>query len=166
MAQINKYERKEIRESILETFNELNQMWKEELYFEMYDFGQTKSKRILSKAEFAQRMVSLKWKPALTEIKLETVQIIYRNFAAVHCIIEFENKVNLTQKVIKRMIFPTILEERKWKFDLLQIIRIPFSGKQYAPDKSTEKEKVKTTIGKAAPPPNPEPGTSPSEKPL
>ncbi len=143
LAQTNKYEAKVIKEGITATFNELIQMWKEELYFEMYEFGQMKSKGTLSKVEFAQRMVDLKWKPTVTETKIENIQIIYRNFTAINCVMEFENKVNLNQKVTKRMNFPTILEKGKWKFDLLQIIRVTFSGKEYVPSAPKEKKVIK-----------------------
>ena len=151
-ARMNKYETKVLKESISERFSQLIQMWKEELYFEMYDFGQVRSRAILSKAEFAQRMVDLQWKPALTEIKLETIRILYRNFVAVHCIIEFENKVNLAQKVTKRMIFPTILEKNGWKFDLLQFIRIPFGGTEYIQNGQSEEKSPKTAPKSSASP--------------
>ena len=143
-TQINKYETKVIEEGIQKTFDELIQMWKEELYFEMYGFGQAKSRQILSKEEFAQRMVELKWKPALEGVRMDGIRIVYRNFVAVHCFIEFENKVNPTRKVTKRLIFPAILEKRNWKFNLLQIIRVPFGGEEYTPKEPTEKGKAKT----------------------
>ncbi len=137
----NKYELKVIREKIEASFVGLFQMWKEELYFEMYDHGQKKSKTIIEKSEFAQRMVELKWKPTLKPIQIQDIEIIYRNFAAIKCLIEFENKINQTQTVKKQIIFPAILENINWKFDLIQLIRSPYVGKYYVPP-SPEPEKA------------------------
>ena len=144
----NKYETKVIIEKIEISFNNLFQMWKEELYFEMYDHGQKKSKAIIAKPEFAQRMVELKWKPTLKPIKIENIDIIYRNFATIKCLIEFENKINQTQIVVKEIIFPAILEDINWKFDLIQLIRSPFIGKYYVPPppKPKEAKKVEPAI--------------------
>ena len=139
----NKYEIKVIKEKIETSFSNLFQMWKEELYFEMYDHGQKKSRTIIAKPEFAQRMVELKWKPTLKPIKIENIDIIYRNFAAIKCLIEFENKINRTQIVVKEIIFPAILEDINWKFDLIQLIRSPFIGKYYEPPPPKPKEPKK-----------------------
>ena len=138
----NKYELNVIKENIEISFVSLFQMWKEELYFEMYDHGQKKSKTIIGKAEFAQRMVELKWKPTLKPIQIQNIEIIYRNFAAIKCLIEFENKINETQTVKKQIIFPTILENINWKFDLIQLIRSPYAGKYYVPPPPPKTKKV------------------------
>ena len=122
-------------------------MWKEELYFEMYDFGQNESKLIITKSEFAQRMVDLKWKPSLKPIEIVETKIIYRNFGSIKCMVEFENKVNQTQKVVKEVIFPVILQDINWRFNLIQLIRSPFVGKFYTPPppKPKKQEEKKET---------------------
>lgn len=133
----NKYELAIIEDNIRTSFNTLMQIWKEELYFEMYDFGQKQTRVTLQKGEFVQRMVDLKWKPAIKEEKLKKVHIIYRNFAAVHAVILFQNKTNPTYTIEKIVIFPVILEKNGWKYDLTQIIRSPYIGK--IPKKETQK---------------------------
>jgi len=128
-ADFNKYEIKIITERIESAFSLLIDTWNEELYFEMYDLGQRSSQMRLSRGEFAQRMVDLKWKPSLKPIRIDKIEIIYMNYAAIYFWQEFENKVNMLQKVEKYMTLPTILESNNWKFDLTQLIRIPYEGK-------------------------------------
>ncbi len=128
-AGINTYETKVINKQITASFHLLIDNWNEELYFDMYDFGQRNSKKQLTRAEFAQRMVDLKWKPTLKKVKISRIKILYRNYAVIYFIQEFENKVNAAQRIEKEMIFPTLLEKKDWKFDLTQLINIPYEGK-------------------------------------
>lgn len=132
-AQFNKHEIKLITEDIEERFNLLMDTWKEELYFEMYDFGQRQSQQRISRGEFAQRMVDLQWRPALTPIEVEKIDILYLNYAIIYFWQEFENKINVLRKVKKFMVFPVILENDIWQFDLTQLIRIPYEGKYEKP---------------------------------
>lgn len=136
-TQPNKYELAIIEDNIRSSFDTLMQIWKEELYFEMYDFGQRETKKVLKKAEFVQRMVDLKWKPAVEKETLKKVHIIYRNFGSVHVVVNFQNKINATYTIKKEIVFPIILEKNTWKYDLTQIIRIPYIGK--VPQKKQEK---------------------------
>lgn len=145
-AQQNHYETQVIREMILNDFRILIDTWTEELYFEMYQLGDIRSKGILSQGEFAQRMVDLQWKPTLSPLQNLNVNIIYRNFASVEFDQQFENKVNQTQKIWKRMIFSSVREGKAWKFDLKQLINIPYEGRVIDP----EAERKKTEQAKAA----------------
>lgn len=150
-AQPNHYESQIIREKILNDFHVLIDTWTEELYFEMYQLGDMKSKGFLSQAEFAQRMVDLQWKPTLSPLQNETVTIIYRNFASVEFDQQFEHKVNRTETIWKRMIFPTVLENKTWKFDLRQLINIPFEGRVVDPEAERRKaEQAKAEAEKKA----------------
>lgn len=144
-AQPNHYESQLIREKILTDFHILIDTWTEELYFEMYQLGDLGSKGILSQGEFAQRMVDLQWKPTLSPLQNEKVTIIYRNFASIEFDQQFENKVNQTQTIWKRMIFSTVLENKTWKFNLKQLINIPYEGEVVDPEaerKAAEKAKA------------------------
>jgi hypothetical protein len=132
-AAFNQHEIKLMTENIEERFNLLIDTWNEELYFEMYDFGQRASHHRISRGEFAQRMVELKWKPTLKPVEIVKVDILYLNYAVIYFWQEFENKVNILRKVRKYMIFPVILENNIWKFDLTQLIRIPYEGKFVKP---------------------------------
>ena len=142
-ADFNKHEIKIINEQIEGSFKLLVDTWNEELYFEMYDLGQRKSQKRLSRGEFAQRMVDLRWKPTLKPIKIDKIDILYMNYAVIYFWQEFENKVNVMQKVDKYMVFPAILEGERWKFDLTQLIRIPYEGTFKEQPKEKPKEEVK-----------------------
>ena len=155
-AAFNKHEIKLISEKIESTFQILIDTWKEELYFEMYDFGQRKSRKHLSRGEFAQRMVDLKWKPTLKAIKIDRIDILYHSYAVIYFWQQFEHKVNSLNRIEKYMIFPIILETNQWKFDLTQLIRIPYEGKfkapqSSAPQKLTEKQKPQSTAESTEP---------------
>ncbi|NQU66152.1 MAG: hypothetical protein HQ517_17980 [SAR324 cluster bacterium] len=164
-AQPNNYEEQLITEKILTDFNVLIDTWKEELYFEMYQLGDSQSKSILSKVEFAQRMVDLQWKPSINPLANVNVNIIYRNLAAIHFDQQYENKVNLTQTIWKRIIFSTVLENKTWKFSLKQLINVPYEGLTIDPVEERKKaEKAKAAAEKTisqpgqAPQVQPQPG--------
>ena len=139
VAQPNYYETLEIKKKILKDFKELIDIWSEELYFEMYQFGTTRSRRRIKKIEFVQRLVDLHWKPSLKPIMDEEIKILYRNFAIIEFTQEFVNKFDQTRMVKKRMIFPTIMEGTSWKIDLTKLINIPYEGK-IAEEKPAKKE--------------------------
>lgn len=128
-AEPNPYETKILRKQVMTQLMSLMDMWKEELYFDMYDLGQRAAKKRLSKAEFAQRMVDLAWKPALTENDVKSVRILYRNYVLLDVRVNFEYKLNPNRRLLKDMTLTAILEEKGWKFDLTQLIRVPFAGK-------------------------------------
>ena len=153
-CQTNFYESQEIKKKIIKDFKELIDIWTEELYFEMYQFGTTRSRKRLQKIEFVQRLVDLHWKPSLKPIKDDNVTILYRNFAIIEFTQEFTNKFDLTRTVEKRMVFPTILEGSTWKIDLTQLINVPYEGrvaekmaakKKPMPDKADKAAKDSTT---------------------
>lgn len=153
-SQFNTHEIKVIKEKIQMSFDLLINTWNEELYFEMYDLGQRQSRMKLSRVEFAQRMVELKWKSSLKPVKIEKIDIIYHNYAIIYFFQEFENKVNSLRLIEKKMIFPAILEDGSWKFDLTQLINIPYEGKFFeaAPSPPVEPTADSVTNGPAATP--------------
>ncbi len=154
-AAFNQHEIKLMTENIEERFDLLIDTWNEELYFEMYDFGQRGSQQRISRGEFAQRMVELKWKPTLKPIEIERIDILYLNYAVIYFWQEFENKVNVMRKVRKYMVFPVILEDNIWKFDLTQLIRIPYEGKFQKPMESAPKPGESKAGEPAMPPEGP-----------
>jgi hypothetical protein len=127
-AKVTRYEKEVIKEKILSSFKVAIQQWQEELYFDLYDLGQTSSKTQLSKEEFAQRMVELKWKPATEKsaIKILTTTIFYRNYGLIKCQISYVHKVNVDKIFTREEEFEVKLEDKEWKFDLKKIIQTPF----------------------------------------
>lgn len=144
----NPYEVERIQEQITSSFKDLMEIWREELYFEMYEKGQQRSKVILQKGDFAQRMVDLKWKPRLEGEKIEEIKVIYRNFARLTCTIPFIHKINQKRFLTKRFTLQLILEKGQWKYDLKTFIRAPFSGQFVSLEapKQEPKEPEKTEV--------------------
>ncbi|MDX2471026.1 MAG: hypothetical protein QNL04_10670 [SAR324 cluster bacterium] len=144
-AKPNYYEVRIVKAEVKKSFENFISMWKEELYFDMYDHGQIYSRRLMGKSEFAQRMVDLPWKPSAKEMTIEEIEVDYRSFTLIRCVLEMENKTNPSRKVEKRYYFHVILEKGKWKFDLGQIIRVPFVGKiiDYEAEKKAKEAALK-----------------------
>jgi hypothetical protein len=144
-AKANYYEERIIEKQVQSSFRVLMETWKEELYFDLYDLGQFYSRKDMTLEEFAQRMVDLKWKPSLLAEKILKFELRYRTFATIYAVIQFEHKVDPTRVIKKLVVFPAILENKVWKFNLFQLIRTPYIGKYYPLD--SEKKDVKETKG-------------------
>ena len=115
---------------VFETFL---QLWQEERYFEMYDFGKKQSKEILSLEEFATRMVELDWVPVgLSPEKPSEISYRYRTLLYMNAHIVFRHKSFYDLQFTKQKAFLLQKEEGSWKFDLIQMIRSPY----YSPENS------------------------------
>jgi len=121
-----------IRKETKIVFQNFLQLWQEERYFELYEYGKRHSKKQLTKEEFATRMVELDWVPVglLPDKNLE-VNYRYRTLLYVDVAILFRHKSFMDLQFSKQQSFLLIKEEGKWRFDLLQMIRSPF----YSPQK-------------------------------
>ena len=112
-------------------FQNFLQLWQEERYFELYEYGKRHSKNQLTIEEFATRMVELDWVPVdlLPENNPE-VNYRYRTFLYVDVAILFRHKSFIDLQFSKQQSFLLLKEEGKWRFDLLQMIRSPFYSSQ------------------------------------
>ena len=121
-----------IRKETKIVFHNFLQLWQEERYFELYDYGKRHSRNQLTIEEFATRMVELGWVPVglLRDINLE-VNYRYRTLLYVDVAILFRHKSFMDLQFNKQQSFLLLKEEGKWRFDLLQMIRSPF----YTPQK-------------------------------
>ena len=71
-------------------FESFLQLWQEERYFEMYDYGKKQSREILSLEEFATRMVELDWVPVgLSPEKPSEISYRYRTLLYMNANIVF-----------------------------------------------------------------------------
>ena len=113
-------------------FQNFLQLWQEERYFELYEYGKRHSRNQLTIEEFATRMVELDWVPVglLPDVNLE-VNYRYRTLLYVDVAILFRHKSFMDLQFSKQQSFLLLKEEGKWRFDLLQMIRSPF----YSPQK-------------------------------
>ena len=112
-------------------FQNFLQLWQEERYFELYEYGKRHSKNQLTIEEFATRMVELDWVPVdlLPENNPE-VNYRYRTLIYVDVAILFRHKSFIDLQFSKQQSFLLLKEEGKWRFDLLQMIRSPFYSSQ------------------------------------
>ena len=125
-------ELEEIRKETKIVFQNFLQLWQEERYFELYEYGKKHSKNQLTIEEFATRMVELDWVPVgLLPDKNPEVNYRYRTLLYVNAAILFRHKSFIDLQLSKQQSFLLLKEEGKWRFDLLQMIRSPF----YSPPK-------------------------------
>ena len=116
-----------IRKETKIVFKNFLQLWQEERYFELYEFGKNHSKNQLTIEEFATRMVELDWVPVgLLSEKIPEVNYRYRTLLYVDATILFRHKSFMDLQLSKKQSFLLIKEQGKWRFDLLQMIRSPF----------------------------------------
>ena len=121
-----------IRKETKLVFQNFLQLWQEERYFELYEYGKRHSKNQLTIEEFATRMVELDWVPmGLLPEKIPEVNYLYRTLLYVDAAILFRHKSFMDLQFSKQQSFLLLKEEGKWRFDLLQMIRSPF----YSPEK-------------------------------
>ena len=108
-------------------FKNFLQLWQEERYFELYEFGGQKSIEQISHEEFATRMVELDWVPVgLESLKEPKISFRYKTLVYVTAEIIFQHKNYSDLKFPKQQSFLLIKEKGKWSFDLIQMIRSPF----------------------------------------
>ncbi len=116
-----------IRKETKIVFQTFLQLWQEERYFELYEYGKRHSRNQLSIEEFATRMVELDWVPVgLHSEKIPEVNYRYRTLLYVDAAILFRHKSFMDLQLSKQQSFLLIKEEGKWRVDLLQMIRSPF----------------------------------------
>ena len=121
-----------IHKETMLVFEDFLQLWQEERYFELYEYGKKHSRNQLTIEEFATRMVELDWVPVgLLPDKNPKVNYRYRTLLYVDAAILFRHKSFIDLQFSKQQSFLLLKEEGKWRFDLLQMIRSPF----YSPPK-------------------------------
>ena len=108
-------------------FQNFLQLWQEERYFELYEYGKRHSRNQLTIEEFATRMVELDWVPVgFLPGETPEVNYLYRTLLYVDAEILFRHKSIMDLQLSKQQSFLLIKEEGKWRVDLLQMIRSPF----------------------------------------
>jgi hypothetical protein len=128
-AEANYFEQRKIEAQALETFRRVITLWREEVYFELYDHGMAASKARISREEFAQRMVELGWVPEgeLNPTHLKA-QFRFRSVVYVTARIPYRQKFNPDVRFSKDQTLLMLQEDGQWKVDLIALIRSPYSG--------------------------------------
>ena len=139
-AQPTPLEMKNIHVQVGQSFKEFLQLWQEERYFELYELGTKQAKRQLKTEEYATRMVELNWVPkGVVEDEPMDIAFRFRTMIYVKATIAFQHKTKGNLKFKKRQTFLLLMEEKKWRFNLLQMIRSPF----YSPEQARPLEAMK-----------------------
>lgn len=124
----NLFEQRKIKARALEAFETVVSLWKEELYFEMYDMGSKATKGRVNKEEFSQRMVNLSWIPK-GELNPKYVKTVYKFRTMVHVSVrlQYRHKINTKEVFYRDHTFLMLQEKGAWTIDLIQVVRAPYS---------------------------------------
>ncbi len=127
-AEPNAFEQKQIEAQALETFRRIINLWREEVYFELYDYGQTASRERIAQEAFAQRMVELDFVPgAAPNAKYITTEFRYRTAVYVTARVYYKHKFNPALSFTKDQTVLLLREGGRWRIDLVQLIRAPYT---------------------------------------
>ncbi len=127
-AEPNTFEQRAIETQALEAFRAILGLWKEELYFELYDSGMETTKSRISREAFAQRMVELSWVPVgdLNPKFLKT-RFRFRTMIYLTARLHYRHKFNPKLEFSKDHTFLLLEEAGTWRVDLIRLIRSPFA---------------------------------------
>ena len=127
-AEPNPFEQRRIEARAMEAFRTILGLWREELYFELYDHGIETSKERISREAFAQRMVELSWVP-IGELnpKFFKPTFRFRTMVYLEVRVQFRHKFNPESLFFKDHTFLLLQENGTWRIDLIRLIRSPFA---------------------------------------
>lgn len=125
----NHFEQRKIEAQALEAFRRILTLWREEVYFELYDQGMEASKARISREDFAQRMVQLEWLPqGEPSPRYFSAEYRFRTMAYVKVRMLYRNKFDPTQQFNKDQTFLLMQENGTWRVDLIDLIRSPYGA--------------------------------------
>ena len=128
LAEPNRFEKLKLEAGALAAFEQVISLWREELYFELYDLGIASSKTRISQEQFAQRMVELSYVPKGTlNPKHLSAKFRFRTMIYVKARIDYRHKFNPEITFPKNHTFLLLEEEGAWRIDLIQLIRAPYA---------------------------------------
>ena len=126
--QPNLFERRIIEKDAIRAFQQIITLWREELYFELYDEGWADSRARITLEEFAQRMVELPWVPrGELDAKFLETDFRHRTMVYLNARMAFRHKFDPTKTYTKNYSTLLMKEDGRWRIDLIQIIRAPYS---------------------------------------
>ena len=128
LAAPTRFEKQEVEAQALEAFRRIMDLWKEELYFELYDSGMESTKKQVSLEAFAQRMVELAWLPqGELNAKFLKAKFRFRTMIYISARVQYRHKFNPDKTFFKDHIFLLLEENGTWRVDLVQLVRAPFA---------------------------------------
>lgn len=128
LAAPTRYEKQEVEAQALEAFRRIMGLWKEELYFELYESGMESTKKQVSLEDFAQRMVELAWVPqGELNTKFLKPKFRFRTMVYISARVQYRHKFNPDETFFKDHTFLLLEENGTWRIDLVQLVRAPFA---------------------------------------
>jgi len=128
-AEPNAFEQERLQAEALESFQRTLRLWREELYFELYDRGMQSTRRRVGREAFAQRMVELRWVPAgELNPRHTSTTFKFRSMVYVTARITYRSKFNPDDTFDKRQTFLLLREDEAWHVDLIELLRAPYKG--------------------------------------
>jgi len=125
----NRFEQQKIEAQALDAFKRILGLWREEVYFELYDQGMEASKARITRENFAQRMVQLEWLPqGEPNPRYLSADYRFRTMAYVKVRMLYRNKFNPSQQFNKDQTFLLLQENGTWRIDLVDLIRSPYGS--------------------------------------
>lgn len=128
-AEPSVYEQERISREAQEAFQNVINLWREEVYFELYDHGTAASRQRIGREAFAQRMVELRWIPEgpLNERRVETT-FHFRTLVYVTAEVRYREKFNPQRSFAKRHTLAMLRENGDWHVDLVALLRAPYTA--------------------------------------
>lgn len=124
----NAFEQKQIEAQALETFRRIINLWREEVYFELYDYGQAASRTRIDQETFAQRMVELDFVPgAAPNPRYTSTNFRYRTAVYVSARVYYKHKFNPSLSFTREQTVLLLREGGRWRIDLVQLVRAPYA---------------------------------------
>jgi len=126
-AEPGSQEQSKIEAQAVEAFKRIMSLWREEVYFELYDQGTAASKARITREEFAQRMVQLEWLPeGELNPRFLKAEYRFRTMIYIQARIPYRNKFNVGEPFAKDQTVVLLQEEGQWHVDLIQLVRSPY----------------------------------------
>jgi len=127
-ADPNPFEQEQIEARALEAFRVMVALWREELYFELYDLGSEATRGRITREEFAQRMVELSYVPkGELNPKYLKSKLRFRTLVYIATRIEYRHKFDVDRTFHRDHGFLLLEEDSAWRVDLIQLIRAPYA---------------------------------------
>lgn len=105
-------------------FDSIINLWKDEKYEELYDYGTLSSHIRISKENFIKEMKGKAFKLMCCGDAAREIEVIYKSPTSVYVKAKIGYK-SATKELFHHETFGLIFEEGKWRTDMIQILRSP-----------------------------------------
>jgi len=110
-------------------FDSIINLWRDEKYEELYDYGTLSSHVRISKEAFIRGMKQKKFKLMCCGDAAREIDVIYKSPTVVYVKAKMGYKNHLNKEAFRHETFRLVFEEGKWKTDIMQIMKLPKGGR-------------------------------------